>query len=70
MFALQASNLTDDQLAALDIMQSVASEGLSNDDQTTLDGIADVIAGRTFGEAEAKAHIEALRAELKRRHNV
>lgn len=62
--------LNDDQLAALDGLQAVAAKGLNEDDQATLEGLADVIAGRTFDEAEARAHTAKVRAEIKRRHNV
>lgn len=62
--------LNEDQLAALDALQSVASKGLNADDRATLEGLADVIAGRTYGEAEVRARTDKLKAEIKRRHNV
>jgi len=47
----------------------MASEGMDDSDRTTMEGLADVIAGRTYGEADRKAHIEAPRAAIKRRQN-
>ena len=60
--------LSDDQLAALDIMQAVAEEGLDDDDRVAMQGLADVIAGRTFDETQSRAFFEELRAEIQNRH--
>ena len=39
-----------------------------DDDRATLDGIADVIAGRVISEADFLADMQDLRSELKRRN--
>jgi hypothetical protein len=61
------TTLNGDQLAALDIMQSVALEGLSADDQTTMEGVADVIAGRTLDEDQSRQFFKDLRTEIQNR---
>jgi len=57
--------LSDDQLAALDVMKSTAAQNLDADDLATLDGIEDVIAGRTLTQDEFNDQMKAIVKELK-----
>lgn len=65
----ETAPLADDQLEALDLLKSAAQDGLDTDDQATMDGLADIVAGRTYSAEEAKAYMNGLIYEIKNRQN-
>ena len=65
----ETARLADNQLEALDLLKSAAQEGLDTGDQATMDGLADIVAGRTYSGEEARAHMDGLINEIKHRQN-
>jgi len=61
--------LADAQLEALDILKTAAQTGLDAADQATMAGLADIVAGRTFSEAEARAHMQRVIDEINQRRD-